>query len=53
MDRLVIIHTTPYSEEDLGEILQIRCEEEDVEMDEDAKELLVQISMDTSLRYAI
>jgi RuvB-like protein 2 len=53
LDRLVIVHTRPYNEEDLGEILQIRCEEEDVEMDEDAKELLVQIACDTSLRYAI
>lgn len=36
LDRLVIIHTVPYEEEELGEILQIRCEEEDVEMDEEA-----------------
>ena len=41
LDRLVIIHTHPYTEEDLGEILSIRCEEEDVEMEEDAKELLI------------
>jgi len=33
LDRLVIIHTVPYEEEEIGEILQIRCEEEDVEMD--------------------
>ena len=41
LDRLVIIHTKPYNEEELAEILEIRCEEEDVEMDEEAKELLV------------
>lgn len=45
LDRLVIIHTVPYEEEELGEILQIRCEEEDVEMDEEAQELLVSIAM--------
>ena len=53
LDRLVIIHTNPYEEEELAEILNIRCEEEDVEMDEEAKDLLVQIAQDTSLRYAI
>lgn len=44
LDRLVIVHTQTYSEEDLGEILGIRCEEEDVDMDDDAKELLVSIA---------
>ena len=34
-------------------ILDIRCEEEDVEMTEDARELLTRIAMETSLRYAI
>lgn len=53
LDRLVIIHTEPYSEEELSRILDIRCEEEDVEMDEEAKELLISIAVDTSLRYAI
>ena len=41
LDRLVIIHTETYKEDELAEILQIRCEEEDVDMDDDAKELLV------------
>ena len=53
LDRLVIIHTEPYSADELAQILDIRCEEEDVEMSEEAKELLVQIAVDTSLRYAI
>ena len=53
LDRLVIIHTNPYSEDELSRILDIRCEEEDVEMDDEAKELLVSIACDTSLRYAI
>lgn len=41
LDRLVIIHTEPYSHEELGHILQIRCEEEDVEMSEEAKDVLI------------
>merc|ERR1712054_364988 len=34
-------------------ILEIRCEEEDVEMTPDALELLTRIGLETSLRYAI
>lgn len=34
-------------------ILEIRCEEEDVEMAKDALELLTKIGIETSLRYAI
>mmetsp|Transcript_23802 Transcript_23802/g.27597 ORF Transcript_23802/g.27597 Transcript_23802/m.27597 type:complete len:458 (+) Transcript_23802:35-1408(+) len=53
LDRLLIITTNPYSEDELRQILDIRCEEEDVEMTEDAKELLTKIGTETSLRYAI
>ncbi|KAK2995311.1 hypothetical protein RJ640_023825, partial [Escallonia rubra] len=53
LDRLLIISTQPYTEEDIRKILDIRCQEEDVEMSEDAKVLLTKIGVDTSLRYAI
>ncbi|CAK9208844.1 unnamed protein product [Sphagnum jensenii] len=53
LDRLLIISTTPYSEEEIRKILDIRCEEEDVEMSEDARDLLTKIGHETSLRYAI
>jgi len=53
LDRLLIITTVPYSEKEIRQILEIRCEEEDVEMTEDAKELLTKIGVETSLRYAI
>jgi DNA helicase TIP49 (TBP-interacting protein) len=53
LDRLLIISTAPYTEEELRKILDIRCEEEDVEMADDAKELLTKIGHETSLRYAI
>ncbi|KAJ6834395.1 putative ruvB-like 2 [Iris pallida] len=53
LDRLLIISTQPYSEEEIGKILDIRCDEEDVEMSKDAKVLLTKIGVETSLRYAI
>jgi RuvB-like protein 2 len=53
LDRLMIISTTPYTDKEIKQILHIRCEEEDVEMTDDAKDLLTKIGMETSLRYAI
>lgn len=53
LDRLLIISTSPYLEKDLRQILSIRCEEEDVEMSEDAIFLLTKIAQETSLRYSI
>ncbi len=53
LDRLLIITTNPYSEEEIEQILKIRCEEEDVEISEDALELLTKIGTETTLRYAI
>lgn len=49
----MIIPTKPYSESEMRKILTIRCEEEDVEMTEEAKDLLTRIAVETSLRYAI
>ncbi|KAJ1703279.1 hypothetical protein LUZ63_003058 [Rhynchospora breviuscula] len=53
LDRLLIITTQPYSEEEIRKILDIRCDEEEVEMSNDAKVLLTKIGVETSLRYAI
>lgn len=53
LDRLLIISTTPYDEKEIRQILKIRCEEEDVEMSDDAMTVLTRIGMETSLRYAI
>eukprot|EP00727_Mastigamoeba_balamuthi_P011907 m51a1_g7339 putative ruvb-like 2 (488) ;mRNA; f:200650-202432 len=53
LDRLLIVATQPYSESELRDILRIRAEEEDVELEDDALELLMNIARDTSLRYAI
>ncbi|CAM9645638.1 unnamed protein product, partial [Ectocarpus sp. 8 AP-2014] len=40
LDRLMIVSTVAYSEQEVKKILSIRCEEEDVEMDDDAIILL-------------
>jgi RuvB-like protein 2 len=53
LDRLMIVSTVPYTREEVYSILKVRCEEEDVEMADDALELLTRIGMETSLRYAI
>ena len=53
LDRLIIIHTTEYSEAELKTILKIRCEEEDCEIDENGLTVLTKIAGDASLRYAI
>ena len=53
LDRLMIVSTEPYTHDEIRKILSVRCEEEDVEMADDAMELLARIGMETSLRYAI
>lgn len=53
LDRMVIVSTDPYAEDEIRQILAVRCEEEDVEMEDDALELLTRIGMETSLRYAM
>ncbi|GKF01915.1 RuvB-like protein 2, partial [Tanacetum coccineum] len=51
LDRLLIISTQPYTEDDIRKILDIRCQEEDVDI-YDAN-VLLKIGVETSLRYAI
>ncbi|CAO3692428.1 unnamed protein product [Rhizopus stolonifer] len=53
LDRMLIISTSPYEEAQVREILKIRCLEENVEMTEEAKDVLTRIGQETSLRYAI
>lgn len=53
LDRLLIVSTSPYEEKEIKQILKIRCEEEDVDMSDDALTVLTRIGMETSLRYAI
>lgn len=53
LDRLMIIPTSAYSEAEVRRILEIRAEEEDVEIQKPALDLLTKIGTETSLRYAI
>uniref|UniRef100_A0A0R3X132 RuvB-like helicase n=1 Tax=Hydatigena taeniaeformis TaxID=6205 RepID=A0A0R3X132_HYDTA len=53
LDRLLIVRTETYDEKEIQAILKIRCEEEDVDIAEDALVVLTRIGMQTSLRYAI
>ncbi|EOA25879.1 hypothetical protein CARUB_v10019257mg [Capsella rubella] len=53
LDRLLIITTQPYTDDDFRKIIELRCQEEDVEMKDEAKHLLSLIGCDTSLRYVI
>eukprot|EP00811_Abedinium_folium_P031348 NODE_5096_length_1809_cov_5.126040.p1 GENE.NODE_5096_length_1809_cov_5.126040~~NODE_5096_length_1809_cov_5.126040.p1 ORF type:complete len:262 (-),score=78.57 NODE_5096_length_1809_cov_5.126040:285-1070(-) len=53
LDRMLIISTKPYSSREVRRIIEIRAEEEDVEMTDEAKELLTKIGTESTLRYAI
>jgi RuvB-like protein 2 len=61
LDRALIIRTQPNTSDEIREIIDIRCQEEDVEMNEEAKDLLTNIGIiiiftigaETSLRYAL
>jgi RuvB-like protein 2 len=53
LDRLLIIPTHPYEANDLKKILAVRCTAEEVDVDDDALQLLARIASETSLRYAL
>merc|ERR1711904_68016 len=53
LDRSLIVSTKPYSDKEISQILDIRCQEEDVEMTEGAMKLLTKIGKECSLRYGI
>lgn len=53
LDRMLIVQTDSYTEAEVQEILKIRCEEEDVEMEHEALVVLARIGTQTSLRYAM
>jgi len=53
LDRTLIVPTAPYSDDEIKHILQTRCSEEDVLIEDKALDLLTRIGKETSLRYAI
>ena len=52
LDRVVIVSTQAYEEEDIRQILAIRAQEEEVEVTPNALELLTKIGKEAGLRYA-
>eukprot|EP00483_Globobulimina_turgida_P009445 UN09464 len=53
LDRLLIIPTKAYNKDEIYQIISIRAQEEDVEINENAKTFLTEIGVKTSLRYAL
>ncbi|KAG2069462.1 TIP49-domain-containing protein [Suillus decipiens] len=53
LDRVLIVSTKPYAEEDIQQIIQIRCEEEDVTLTQEAQSVLTSMATSTTLRYAL
>eukprot|EP01053_Blabericola_migrator_P006332 Blabericola_migrator_1__6331@NODE_3196_length_1955_cov_72_426907_g1999_i0_p1_GENE_NODE_3196_length_1955_cov_72_426907_g1999_i0NODE_3196_length_1955_cov_72_426907_g1999_i0_p1_ORF_typecomplete_len456_score96_30TIP49/PF06068_13/3_5e155TIP49_C/PF17856_1/2_2e18RuvB_N/PF05496_12/4_7e10RuvB_N/PF05496_12/0_61AAA/PF00004_29/1_5e08AAA_22/PF13401_6/2_9e07AAA_22/PF13401_6/1_6e03AAA_5/PF07728_14/0_00028AAA_5/PF07728_14/0_54AAA_16/PF13191_6/3_2e07Mg_chelatase/PF01078_21/0_00043Mg_chelatase/PF01078_21/0_83AAA_ len=53
LDRALIIPTDPYTKDELAEIVQQRLREEDVAMTEEAKRVLIEIAVSSSLRYVL
>ena len=52
LDRLLIIPTSGYDAKEVRKILEIRCEEEDVEMTEEAMELLTRVAIEVSFFFS-
>lgn len=52
LDRVVIISTQPYSSEEISQILAIRAQEEEVDIEANALALLTKIGFEAGLRYA-
>ncbi|PBK76375.1 TIP49-domain-containing protein [Armillaria solidipes] len=53
LDRVLIVSTKPYSEEDVEQNIQIRCREEDVTLTADATSVLTSMAMQTTLWYPL
>lgn len=53
LDRLLIIRTLPYSQEEMTHIIKIRAATESLQVDEDALNILSEIGSKTTLRYAV
>ncbi|KAG9509194.1 RuvB-like 2, partial [Fragariocoptes setiger] len=53
LDRTLNIVTKPYDQDEIKQILSIRCSEEDVNLSESALMLLTETVLKTSLRYGI
>jgi RuvB-like protein 2 len=53
LDRVLIVSTRPYAEDDVRAIIAIRCAEEDVTLSDAAAAVLTTMAVQTTLRYAL
>ncbi len=53
LDRLLIINTKPYAEDEIRKILEIRANSEKIKISEEALDYLTQVGVKASLRFAI
>lgn len=53
LDRLVIIRTMPYSQEEMQQIIRIRAQTEGIKVDDDSLQQLSETGVKTTLRYAV
>lgn len=52
LDRVMIIRTMPYSQEEIVQILRIRAQIEGIQVDEESLNSLGEIGTKTTLRYS-
>ncbi|XP_071485214.1 ruvB-like 1 [Diadema antillarum] len=53
LDRVMIIRTLPYSQEEMMQILRIRAQTEGIQIEDDSLNMLAEIGTKTTLRYAV
>ena len=53
LEKAFIINTKPYSDKELAEILEIRCQDENVMLTEAAKTYWIKVTKEYSLRFSI
>ncbi|KAJ2924354.1 hypothetical protein H1R20_g9770, partial [Candolleomyces eurysporus] len=53
LDRVLIVSTKPYEENEIQQIIKIRCQEEDVQLTQEAVDVLTSMARQTTLRYAL
>jgi len=53
LDRVMIVRTLPYSQEEMTQILQIRAETENIQVEEESVQQLGAVGVRTTLRYAV
>ncbi|GFO22624.1 ruvb-like helicase [Plakobranchus ocellatus] len=53
LDRILIIRTLPYSQEEMAQILKIRAQTENIQVDDESLTELAALGVKSTLRYAI